>query len=124
LQSYVEGKLLLTSHGLYFRQIGEETNTITRKAVDAAEASIMEGKDRRWRLARLTEVHGRRYMLRPQALELFFADGHELLLNFPTGSRDRDRFYAKLRNSCRVSQVSRASATNLTRATGAYAVVS
>jgi PH domain associated with Beige/BEACH len=105
LQSYVEGKLLLTSHGLYFRQIGEETNTITRKAVDAGEATIMEGKDRRWRLARLTEVHGRRYMLRPQALELFFADGHELLLNFPTGSRDRDRFYAKLRNSCRVRQV-------------------
>lgn len=123
LQSYVEGKLLLTSHGLYFRQIGDETNTITRKAVDSGDATIMEGKDRRWRLARLTEVHGRRYMLRPQAVELFFADGHELLLNFPTGSRDRDRFHAKLRNSCRVSTFA-SSIQCLTSFLGANALVS
>jgi hypothetical protein len=41
-------------------------------------------------------------MLRPQALELFFSDSPELFLNFPTGSNERDRFYSKLRSSCKV----------------------
>lgn len=99
LQTFVEGKVLLTTHGLYFRQLGEEMNVMTKEPVAAGEA----GKDRRWRLTRLTEIHGRRYMLRPQAVELFFSDSHELLLNFPSGFKERDRFYAKLRNSCRVS---------------------
>ena len=58
--------------------------------------------DRRWRLSRLTEVHGRRYILRAQALELFFSDSHELFLNFLEGTKERNRFYAKLRNSCKV----------------------
>jgi hypothetical protein len=48
-------------------------------------------------------VHGRRYMLRAQALELFFSDSHELFLNFLEGNKERHRFYAKLRNSCKVS---------------------
>lgn len=99
LQTYVEGKVLLTTHGLYFRQLGEEISVMTKQPVEGNEAV----KDRRWRLTRLTEVHGRRYMLRPQALELFFSDSHELLLNFPGGFKERDRFHAKLRNSCRVS---------------------
>jgi hypothetical protein len=47
-------------------------------------------------------VHGRRFMLCAQAIELFFADGVELFLNFSGGTRERDRFYAKLRNSCKV----------------------
>ena len=41
-------------------------------------------------------------MLRSQALELFFSDSHELLLNFPGGVKDRERFYTKLRHSCKV----------------------
>ena len=97
LQYLIEGKLLLTTHGLYFHQTGEDTNVVTK------ESKSSEGNDRRWRLSRLTDVHGRRYMLRAQALELFFSDSHELFLNFLNGSKERDRFYAKLRNSCRVS---------------------
>ena len=42
-------------------------------------------------------------MLRAQALELFFSDSHELFLNFLEGHKERNRFYAKLRNSCKVS---------------------
>lgn len=103
LQTFVEGKILLTTHGLYFHQIGDEINVITREPIDSGDAAGLDAKDRRWRLTRLTEVHGRRYMLRPQALELFFSDSHELLLNFPGGVKDRDRFHAKLRNSCKAS---------------------
>lgn len=102
LQTFVEGKVVLTTHGLYFHQMGDEINVMTREPIDSADASGTDAKDRRWRLTRLTEVHGRRYMLRPQALELFFSDSHELLLNFPGGVKDRDRFHAKLRNSCKV----------------------
>ena len=102
LQTFVEGKVLLTSHGLYFHQMGDEINVMTREPIDSADAGGADAKDRRWRLTRLTEIHGRRYMLRPQALELFFSDSHELLLNFPGGVKDRDRFHAKLRNSCKV----------------------
>lgn len=95
LRFVVEGKLLLTSHGLYFRAaVGSPS---------ASRGAGQEGHDRRWRLTRLTEVLGRRYMLRPQALELFFSDSHQLFLNFSGGSKERDRFHAKLRNSCKVS---------------------
>jgi hypothetical protein len=102
LQYLVEGKLLLTTHGLYFHQTNEGTNIITKESGSKFTFSV-EANDRRWRLSRLIEVHGRRYMLRSQALELFFSGSHELFLNFLEGSKERDRFYAKLRNSCRVS---------------------
>ena len=100
LQTFVEGKFLLTTHGLYFHQIGDEINVMTKEPIDSGDG--LDSKDRRWRLTRLTEIHGRRYMLRPQALELFFSDSHELLLNFPGGAKERDRFHAKIRNSCKV----------------------
>ena len=103
LQSFVEGKLLLTTHGIYFHQIGDEINAISKESMKELDGLDFDTKDRRWRLKRLTEVHGRRFMLRPQALELFFSDNHELLLNFPIGVKDRDRFHAKLRHNCKVS---------------------
>ena len=103
LQSFVEGKILLTTHGLYFHQLGDEINAITKEPMKGSEATEVDTKDRRWRLARLTEMHGRRFMLRPQALELFFSDNNELLLNFSGGVKDRDRFHAKLRHNCKVS---------------------
>ena len=104
LRYVVEGKLLLTTHGLYFHREGEEINCVTREPLASSQANL-EDSDRRWRLSRLTEVHGRRYMLRGQALELFFSGGHELFLNFLLGSKQRNRFYAKLRNSCKVRYV-------------------
>ena len=104
LQCLVSGKLLLTTHGIYFHQIGEEINVMTKEPVKSAHHAPSDTNDRRWRLSRLTEVLGRRYMLRGQALELFFSNSHEVFLNFSTGTKERDRFYAKLRNSCKVMQ--------------------
>jgi hypothetical protein len=103
LQVYTEGKLLLTTHGLYFHQIGNEMSVMTKEPVETLENALSDSKFRRWRLSRLTAIHGRRSMLRQQALELFFSDSHELFLDFPGGVKERDRFHAKLRNSCRVS---------------------
>lgn len=102
LRSYTEGKVLLTNHGIYFRQIGDEMNVMTKEPLGMDDTGPSETKDRRWRLCRLSEIQGRRYMLRQQALEMFFADGQELFINFPAGGKDRDRFYAKIRNSCKI----------------------
>lgn len=103
LQTLVEGHALLTTHCLYFHQTKEEIGIVSREPVSVNDTSTsFEGKYRRWRLARLTEVHGRRFLLRQQALELFFADNNELFLNFPEGVRDRDRFFTKLRHNCKV----------------------
>jgi hypothetical protein len=107
LYSYVEGKILLTTHGLYFQQTGDETSVITKCPIDGQDAMNSDSKHRRWRVTRLIEIHGRRYLLRQQALELFFADGQQLFLNFPGGPKERDRFYAKLRNSCKVRKIER-----------------
>jgi hypothetical protein len=102
LQYLVEGKLLLTTHGLYFHRTVDEINSVTKEPMAKSAQTSLEDNDRRWRLSRLAEVHGRRYMLRTQALELFFSGSHELFLNFSEGSKERNRFYAKLRNSCKV----------------------
>jgi hypothetical protein len=102
LQSLIEGRLLLTTHGLYFHQTGDQINTVTKETFGCDRGDSGGDSDRRWRLSRLTEVHGRRYLLRAQALEFFFSDWCELFINFGNGQKDRNRFYAKLRNSCRV----------------------
>lgn len=100
LQTITEGRLLLTTHGLYFNQTGQVFSVMTKQPIE--ETNHSGPSSRRWRLSRLTEVHGRRFMLRAQALELFFSDSYELFVNFMGGTRERDRFYAKLRNSCKV----------------------
>lgn len=103
LRTISVGKLLLTTHGLYFNHTGETINVMTKESGPESPTTVPPtGNNSRWRLIRLREAHGRRFMLRAQAIELFFADGIELFLNFSGGSRERDRFYAKLRNSCKV----------------------
>jgi hypothetical protein len=105
LRTITEGKLLLTTHGVYFHHTGNTINVMTKEIVTGSEIdNLLELKCLRWRLSRLKEAHGRRFMLRAQAIELFFTDGVEIFLNFNGGTRDRDRFYAKLRNSCKVSR--------------------
>ena len=39
---------------------------------------------KRWKVADLREAHHSRFLLRPSALELFFADRATALLNFPS----------------------------------------
>lgn len=95
LQSNTKGTLLLTTHNLYFHQTGEVTDVMTREKVESSM------QDRKWKLNRLTDVHGRRYMLKAQALELFFADMRGVFVAFD-GSKERDLFFSKLRTNCKV----------------------
>ena len=39
LQTCVEGKILLTTHGLYFRQMGDEISIMSKKAIDPSVAN-------------------------------------------------------------------------------------
>jgi hypothetical protein len=98
LECHFEGELILSTHGLYFHQVGDRISVISNEPIAS------KSRDRQWRLCKLTEVHGRRYMMRPHALELFFVDSFELFLNFRGGQKDRNRFFAKLWNSCKVSR--------------------
>jgi WD40 repeat protein len=99
VETILAGELVLTTHSLYFRQNEDPISVMTKEAVNATNRSNSSGslEERRWRLNRLTEVHERRYMLRTQALELFFADTHELFINFCGGVKVRDKFVDKLR---------------------------
>lgn len=96
LQHNTKGTLLLTSQNLFFHQTGDVIDVMTREKVERPT------QDRKWKLNRLTDIHGRRYMLKAQALELFFVDMHGVFIAFD-GSKERDLFFSKLRTSCRVS---------------------
>ena len=91
LQNNTRGTLLLTSHSLYFHQTGEVIDVMTKEKVETYVVP-----DKKWKLNRLTDVHGRRYMLKAQALELFFADMRGVFIAFD-GSKERDLFFSKLR---------------------------
>lgn len=99
LQYLTEGILLLTTHGLYFHPTSDSVNVMTKESLD--HTGDPSERDQRWRLCSLTEVHGRRYILRAQALEFFFADTKELFISFNGGARVRDLFYSRLR-TCKV----------------------
>jgi len=98
LQTKKKGDLLLTTHGLYFRPIDEVTKERESEPIGQDDIGSLD-MERRWRLSKLTEVHGRRYMLRAQALELFFADTEALFVNFTDGKQARDRFHSLLLRS-------------------------
>ncbi len=92
LEKSVRGNLLLTSHCLYFhpeKELGSEKDKVVEKGMS---------KDMRWRLNCVVAVFGRRYVLRPQALEIFFADTNEAFISFEGGGKTRDKFWSKLRN--------------------------
>uniref|UniRef100_A0A7S2PGR8 BEACH domain-containing protein n=1 Tax=Skeletonema marinoi TaxID=267567 RepID=A0A7S2PGR8_9STRA len=99
VQTFIEGIVLLTSHSIYFHQTGDVIDVMTKEKFD------VEGKkpkpNRRWKLNQMTDVHGRRYMMKAQGLELFFSDMQGLFLKF-NGVKDRDSFHSKLRSNCKV----------------------
>lgn len=71
------GMLLLTSHSIYFHQTEDTIDVMTKEkfvGTDGKNSSQLSRQDKKWRLNRLTDVHGRRYMLKAQALELFFSN--------------------------------------------------
>lgn len=99
VQTFIEGIVLLTSHSIYFHQTEAVIDVMTRETVDADEKKPKA--NRRWKLNQLTDVHGRRYMMKGQGLELFFSDMRGLFLKF-NGVKERDLFHSKLRSNCKV----------------------
>lgn len=99
IQHIKKGTLLLTSHSIYFHKIGVTIDVMTKEKLDVDDEPTKH--DRKWKLNRLTDIHGRRYMLKAQALELFFANMEGIFLAFD-GIKDRDAFHSKLRGNCRV----------------------
>ena len=86
----VRGNMLLTNYAIYFhpeKQLGKDVETTGRA-----------GDDVRWKLDRIVSVYGRRYILRPQAVEIFFANVNEVFMSFEGGVKMRDKFFSKLRN--------------------------
>ena len=97
VQTILVGELVLTTHSLYFRPTKEPISVMTKESMSSSKTSSSTLEEGRWKLNRLTEVYERRYMLRTQAIELFFADTHELFINFCGGTKVRDKFVEKLR---------------------------
>jgi hypothetical protein len=126
IQHTTQGNLLLTSHSVYFHQIGDTIDVMTKEKVDI-DKNRPAKQDRKWKLNRLTDIHARRYMLKAQALELFFANMEgkikklfgffsfvtrscRMLLCFVfaglfltfNGTKDRNMFNDKMRSNCKV----------------------
>ena len=101
LQSLIEGVLLLTTHSLFFHPTGDKINVMTKEKMDC-KRTLEDEIDVQWKLCSLTEIYGRLYMLRAQAVELFFADAKEMFISFGGGTNVRDRFYSRLRSHCKV----------------------
>lgn len=106
LQRVCVGNLLLTTHHLYFR-ITEGVDVFSRESVSISE----DMRFLRYKLSKLSEIHGRRYLLKPQALELFFVDHKEVFFSF-LSHKERNRFYAKIRNSCKTPLLSPSTSLN------------
>ncbi|MCU0481814.1 MAG: hypothetical protein MUE54_11495, partial [Anaerolineae bacterium] len=100
LQHVFKGEILLSTHCIYFG-IHEGVDVFSREAVSVPKDMQFS----QYRLEKLTEAHGRRYLLKTQALELFFVDRNELFLSFAS-HKERNRFYAKIRNSCKTPLLS------------------
>lgn len=76
----ISGVAILTNRHLYFHP---DRNVPANDQFKGQ--SSYTWKDKKWRLDRITEVHGRRHLLRSCALELYFTDAHEVFLAFQVG---------------------------------------
>ena len=78
-----QGTFELTRSWISF--VPDATRSEARKTSrdDSAAISRLCAQTHRWATAELTELHGRRYLLRDTALELFFASSPPVFLNFP-----------------------------------------
>ncbi len=63
------GTLILTSHSIYFLQTGDTMDVMTKEKKEKVDKL-----EKKWKLNSLIDIHGRRYMLKAQAAELFFAN--------------------------------------------------
>ncbi|KNC50955.1 uncharacterized protein AMSG_07209 [Thecamonas trahens ATCC 50062] len=85
----VPGEFELTSSRMFFRTAHPAADEALASAVPEyllASGSLRDEllRDRAWEMDALAKVHGRRVLLRPRGLELFFVDGSSVLLGFDT----------------------------------------
>eukprot|EP01041_Mallomonas_annulata_P003576 gene3576-7109_t len=86
MEKDVTGILLLTNKHLYYHP---------KKWTGGLSGKDEPLKDKRWRLDRLVEAYGRRHLLQNSAIELFFADNHEVFFAFQHSS-ELNRFFQSL----------------------------
>lgn len=87
LEQALNGSLVLTNKYLYFHP---------KKRVGGFAVKPDAFRNRRWKLDRLTECYGRRYLLQNCGIEMFFADCPEIFLAF-NSTHDVLRFFRLLR---------------------------
>ena len=68
-------------------------------AVPGGSSEAPQSRTKRWALLELSEVHGRRYLLRSTALELFFRDTTNVFLVFPSERARGDCYNAVLKQN-------------------------
>ena len=91
--------------------INFKSNSLEGDEVEQLEASTVEipskwepavpnepslGGRKQWAIAQIVEIHGRRYTLQPNALELIFSDGQSTFINFTQGTQFAKRVYNRL----------------------------
>ena len=69
---------------------------IPSKWVASVPAGPVLGGRKQWLISQISELHGRRYVLRPTALEILFSDGQSVLFNFPQGFDSVRQVYQRL----------------------------
>ena len=87
LEQVLHGSLLLTNKYLYFHP---------KKRISGFAVKPDAFRNRRWKLDRLTECYGRRYLLQNCGIEMFFADTPEVFLAF-NSTQEVLRFFRILR---------------------------
>jgi len=92
------GSLVLTSSTLTFSPERPKEGLHSNEPL--AEAALLS-QARHWRMHDLVEVHGRRFMLQPTAIELYFSNGKSVFFNFPGQLHQQSKsqvtqFYRKL----------------------------
>lgn len=80
-----EGTLVITASKLHF-------------LVNRSTSKKQSAKDKKWSLKRIALVQRRRYLLRDNALEIFFTTQRSYLFNFPNNMRNK--FLQNLSRSC------------------------
>jgi hypothetical protein len=88
----LSGTLLLTNKSLYFHP---------KKRMGGFATNPDEFHNKRWKLEKLVECYGRRYLLQNCGLELFFEDSSEFFITFPS-TYSLHKFFRELRkqSSC------------------------
>jgi WD40 repeat protein len=83
----LSGTLLLTNKSLYFHP---------KKRIGGFATNPDEFHNKRWKLEKLMEVYGRRYLLQNCGIELFFQDSPEFFIAF-NSTHDLHKFFRFLR---------------------------